>query len=349
MLEKRPDSGGLAAGLSLLKPLRLLVPFLAMGLALVAFLTLGFVVAAPFSGQDSPRMAACEAAVGPLTGRRTPGATFETLSDEQRQNAATIVSVGRELGTPPRAWLVALATAMQESTLRNIHYGDRDSLGLFQQRPSQGWGTPAQVTDPLYSSRTFYERLLQVPGWESKPVTVAAQTVQRSAFPNAYAKWEGLAAELVGRIAGVADPSGCGRGTARLPEGIARTAIAFALGELGKPYVWGATGPGTYDCSGLMLRAFQAAGIQLPRVSRDQFNAGGHVPVREAQPGDLMFYATDRTDPSTIHHVFLYLGDGQMVEAPYSGERVRVQNVNWNYRELVPLATRPGTADNTRA
>src|ERR687889_2097930 len=99
---------------------------------------------------------------------------------------------------------------MQESTLNNINYWDRDSLGLFQQRPSQGWGTPAQVTDPVYATTIFIERLLEVPGWDSLPVTVAAQTVQRSAFPDAYAKWEGLAAALVAQLAGVADPVGCG-------------------------------------------------------------------------------------------------------------------------------------------
>ncbi len=173
-----------------------------------------------------------------------------------------------------------------------------------------------------------------------------AQTVQRSAFLNAYAKWEGLAADLVRQLADVADPTGCGPDSAALPEGVARTAIQFALGELGKPYVWGATGPHTYDCSGLILRAFQAAGIDLPRVSRDQFRSGGHVPVKQAQAGDLLFYATDPSDPATIHHVMLYMGDGQMVEAPYSGESVRVRPVPWGYSELVPLATRPGTTPN---
>jgi len=217
------------------------------------------------------------------------GTTAATLSDEQRANAATIIGVARDLGAPPRAWLVALATAMQESTLRNIDYGDRDSLGLFQQRPSQGWGSPAQVTDPVYSTTIFIERLLEVPGWERMPVTVAAQTVQRSAFPDAYAKWEGLAADLVTQLADVADPAGCGR-TAVLAEGVAGTAIAFALGEVGKPYLWGGTGPDRYDCSGLLLRAWQAAGINLPRVSRQQFYAGGHLPVRQMQPGDLVLY-----------------------------------------------------------
>jgi peptidoglycan DL-endopeptidase CwlO len=333
------------SAMRLLRPLRLLVPLIAVGGALVVFLVFGFLAYQGAGGGYGLIPGVCDAGLRSARAQ-TPGDTAATLSAEQRQNAATIVSVARTMNTPPRAWLVALATAKQESDLRNINYGDRDSLGLFQQRPSQGWGTPAQVTDPIYSTTTFLEHLLQVPGWDRMPVTVAAQTVQRSAFPDAYAKWEGLAADLVSQLTGVADPAGCGPDSASLPEGVARSAIQFALGELGKPYVWGATGPNTYDCSGLILRAFQAAGIDLPRVSREQFGSGGHVPVRQAQPGDLLFYATDRNDPATIHHVMLYMGDDQMVEAPYSGEAVRVQKVPWNYSELVPLATRPGTTPN---
>lgn len=119
------------------------------------------------------------------------------LAPDQLANAATIVAVGREMGVPARGWTVALATAMQESTLKNLDYGDRDSLGLFQQRPSQGWGTPAQVRDPRYAARKFYDGLLKVPGWDRLPVTVAAQAVQRSGFPSAYAKWEAKAAQVV--------------------------------------------------------------------------------------------------------------------------------------------------------
>ncbi|MDX6364769.1 MAG: hypothetical protein QOC85_3790 [Streptomyces sp.] len=332
-----------------LRPLRLLVPFVAIAAALGLFLGLGFIVFSTGSGGGRPTTyGPCDAGAlsssGSL-GRGRAGTRIDDLSDEQRRNAATIIGVARDLGAPPRAWLVALATAMQESTLRNINYGDRDSLGLFQQRPSQGWGSQAEVTDPVYSTRMFIQRLLAVPGWANLPVTVAAQTVQRSAFPDAYAKWEGLAAQLVQQLADVADPAGCGQ-TAVLPDGVAGAAIAFALGELGKPYVWGGTGPNTYDCSGLMLRAFQAAGINLPRVAREQFYAGGHVPISQAQPGDLLFYATDASDPATIHHVVLYMGNGQMVEAPYTGQSVRVQPVPWHYAELVPLATRPGTTPN---
>jgi len=175
-------------------------------------------------------------------------------------------------------------------------------------------------------------------------LTDAAQIVQRSAFPDAYRKWEVLATQLVTQLGQVADPVRCAA-----PVGaaaVAKEAINFALASVGKPYVWGATGPDTYDCSGLMLRAFQKAGVNLPRVSRQQFNAGGHVPVRQAQPGDLLFLATDPTDPATIHHVMLYMGNDKIVEAPYTGAQVRIQPAPWNNRELVSLATRPGTASN---
>lgn len=130
------------------------------------------------------------------------------LTSAQIENARTIIEVGKKRGLPPRAWTVAVATAMQESTMRNLYYGDRDSLGLFQQRPSAGWGSPAQVTDPVYAANKFYDHLEEVPGWQRMALTVAAQTVQRSAFPLAYAKHERLAAALVKALTG-ADPGAC--------------------------------------------------------------------------------------------------------------------------------------------
>ncbi|KUH40180.1 hypothetical protein ATE80_03485 [Streptomyces kanasensis] len=145
------------------------------------------------------------------SGDGSPGCTVGTgshtysLSPEQAANAATISAVGTTRGMPERAVTIALATALQESALRNIDYGDRDSLGLFQQRPSQGWGTAGQIMDPVYSAGIFYDRLAEVPGYSRLPLTVAAQRVQRSGFPQAYAKHEPdaalLAAALTGRSA----------------------------------------------------------------------------------------------------------------------------------------------------
>jgi hypothetical protein len=111
------------------------------------------------------------------------------LDDEQVANAATIVEVGKDLDMSDRAVVVALAASMQESKLRNLDYGDRDSLGLFQQRPSQGWGSEEQVQDPVHAARSFYGTLRKVEGWQEMRVTDAAQRVQRSAFPEAYQKW----------------------------------------------------------------------------------------------------------------------------------------------------------------
>lgn len=128
------------------------------------------------------------------------------LNADQMANAATIAAVGLVRQLPERAVVVALATALQESGLKNIDYGDRDSVGLFQQRPSQGWGTPEQILDPRYSAGKFYSSLVKVRDWEGLRVTEAAQRVQRSAFPEAYEKWADestvLAEALTGRASG---------------------------------------------------------------------------------------------------------------------------------------------------
>ena len=127
------------------------------------------------------------------------------ITVEQAGNAATIAGVGLARGLPNHAVTVALATAMQESGLRNLPGGDRDSAGLFQQRPSQGWGTYAQVTDPVHAATAFYDRLRSEPDWTALSVTQAAQLVQRSATPEAYARWEprarALARALTGEVA----------------------------------------------------------------------------------------------------------------------------------------------------
>src|SRR3954469_22679084 len=119
-----------------------------------------------------------------------------TLTGEQIANARTIAQVAWDRGLPERAVVIALATAMQESHLRNLDHGDRDSLGLFQQRPSQGWGTPEQVQDPVYAAGKFYDHLVQFPGWDTGRLTDIAQGVQRSGFPEAYQKHEAMAVEL---------------------------------------------------------------------------------------------------------------------------------------------------------
>lgn len=116
-----------------------------------------------------------------------------TLAPDQAQNAALIANIAVTRGLPDHAATVAIATAMQESRLMNLDYGDLDSLGLFQQRPSQGWGTAEQVSDMTYATNIFYDHLLQVPDWETIPIEDAAQEVQRSGYPDLYATWDAMA------------------------------------------------------------------------------------------------------------------------------------------------------------
>ncbi|WP_104042428.1 hypothetical protein [Arthrobacter sp. ZGTC412] len=171
---------------------RLLVMLLALALVACG------VYAAVFFVQRSETLVSerCIAVVG--------GGTAE-LAPDQAVYASLISAVAVQRGLPPRAASIALATAMQESKLRNIAHGDQagpDSRGLFQQRPSQGWGTEAQVMDPYYAANAFYDALVQIPDYESMEITEAAQTVQRSAFPTAYAQHEQMGRSFASGLSG---------------------------------------------------------------------------------------------------------------------------------------------------
>jgi cell wall-associated NlpC family hydrolase len=288
----------------------------------------------------------CDAAIGPTDAGQAQTAQGQAanLQDDQRQIVALIISVGKQRGLSPRAWQVALQAGMTESGLHNLTYGDRDSVGVFQMRTTMGWGSPVQLQDPVYEINKFYDVLLAVPNWDQQRPGASAQAVERSAFPDRYHRWEPMAAYLVENVGQVPDAVGCGQSVGlALPASQAATAaISFALGEQGKPYIWGATGPDSYDCSGLTLRAYEAAGITLDRVSRDQYHDGAMLPVRNAQPGDLLFWAYDPSNPATIHHVAIYLGGGKIVEAQQTGVPVHVRSMSFDENELVPQALRPG-------
>jgi hypothetical protein len=161
------------------------------------------------------------------------GAGSYVLDGEQAMQATTIAAVGKQLGMPNHAVTVALATALQESGLHNLDHGDRDSLGLFQQRPSQGWGTPEQVRTPSYAARAFFTHLSAIVGWQRLSVTDVAQRVQHSAAPTAYAKWESearvLARAMTGEVpAGVACSGATGSGDG---AGLS-SAVADELGSI---------------------------------------------------------------------------------------------------------------------
>ena len=127
------------------------------------------------------------------------------LTDEQARNASLISAIAIQRGMPAHAATIGLATALQESKLYNLRGGDRDSLGIFQQRPSQGWGTPRQILDPVHATNAFYDALQRVPGYETLPVTKAAQEVQHSGFPEAYAAYEKDARALASALTGYSE------------------------------------------------------------------------------------------------------------------------------------------------
>jgi len=208
----------------------------AAALVAVVAATGGVVVALSRGGVDLPGNEYCEAVVGDDTARLDP---------EQARYASLIAVLGVRRGLPARAVTIALATAYQESKISNPKYGDRDSLGLFQQRPSQGWGTPAQVRDPVHATNAFYAALEEVDGYRDLPVEVAAQRVQRSADGSAYAQHESSARALASALTGyssasftcvVATPPGTDQNP--LPNGLTpaadavRREVAAAFGRL---------------------------------------------------------------------------------------------------------------------
>ncbi|MFF4625705.1 C40 family peptidase [Nonomuraea jabiensis] len=296
--------------------------YAAAGAALLLLLVAA-IIAAVASLLDSagPSGSACVATTASTTGEVDPVAApanqptrqIATLDDEQRVNALLIVSTAQQLGLPARAAVIAVAAALQESELRNLTHGHLDSLGLFQQRPSQGWGTREQILDPSHAARQFYDRLVKVPRWEQLPLARAAQAVQRSASPDAYARWEPLAQQAVDAVSGACVLPIAGEKVAAV--------LAYAHAQLGKPYLWGAEGPFAFDCSGLTMRAYQAAGITIPRVAADQWRHGHPIPPGHEQPGDLAFFHMQPDGPG---HVGIVIGNGQMIHAPNRHETVKI-------------------------
>lgn len=319
-----------------LKLLAVVLPVAAAGggaLVLVVVLTLQ----SSSPQQDQSASGACS------TVTAQAAVSVADLTPEQVANAQTIVAVGRKLNVPPYGWVIAVATAMQESGLRNLDYGDRDSLGLFQQRG--GWGSARDRTNPVAAARLFYDGgaggqpgLLKVADFQRMPLTQAAQAVQRSAFPNAYGHWENLAQQVVGNPTVLS--ATCYDADSFAADGSAgSSAVAAALSVVGTPYSWGGggfSGPtqgfgagasvAGFDCSSLAQYAwFKAAGLRLPRVT-DQIAASlPHLPKgARLQSGDLLFFHAPSDPPGSYHHMGISDGQGNMVHAPRTGKTVEV-------------------------
>jgi peptidoglycan DL-endopeptidase CwlO len=323
---------------------------LAAGATLVLVLPLGFIASG--GGQGSAAAAA--------GGSCTLGDTREpeqpvALNAEQMNNARIVAVAARGSNLPERAAAIGLMTAMQESSLTNVNHGDLagpTSRGLFQQKPEFYPGV--DVTEPARAATAFFARLVQVPDYLTIPMAQAAQAVQRSADGSRYTRWQTLglrlAAVLYGRVDDQVTCTGGNpnAGPGNPPSDRVTAALEAARSQLGRPYVWGggnATGPTGnppgYDCSGLMIYAWARAGVTLTHSSREQYNAGAHIPLAEAQVGDLIFLATTTANPATIHHVAMIYTTGQIIEAQTFGVPVHVRSFAGPAEpEIMPLAVR---------
>ncbi|MGN9821593.1 C40 family peptidase [Streptomyces sp. SD11] len=289
------------------------------------------------------------------------------LPAEQIPNAQTIVATGISLDVPGRGRTIALATALQESRLRNLAYGDRDSLGLFQQRPSQNWGTAEQIRDPVHASQQFYKALLKVSGWQQLTLAQAAQSVQRSAYPDAYTQWEALATALQEAIAaslpanndtatdaGSEEPAAApscdtaedGSSFTAIPEGTipdgytipagtdprARKAIVWAMHQLGTMYQWGGSctaprGPDPMGRCDCSSLMQQAYAHAGVTLTRTTYTQ-----VREGKAVSSRALKPgdllfSRGSADRPEHVGMYLGKGLVIEAPRTGKPVRITPV----------------------
>lgn len=319
-------------------------------------------------------------------------------SQEQLQNAAVIYQTGIQMGMSSRDIQIALITAMVESNLINVNYGDSDSLGLFQQRPSQGWGTPEQVTDPRYAATQFFKHLNGL-GDKRYQMSMgeAAQAVQRSAYPDRYGEkiqsmrslWPSVqkagggepqsidggayqtdmfnpnalldtsqminvppippnAQDMLGAWGMPVGDMSSGIGTFIGPstnqsviqplmetqgsytkgvDGWRKAVLEYARGAVGTPYVWGGTNlQSGVDCSGFIQSVFAKAGIELPRISYQQANAGQRVGYAGLRPGDLIAWDNSSRN-NGADHISIYLGNGMIIEAPRPGLSVRIRHI----------------------
>src|SRR5664280_2089019 len=247
------------------------------------------------------------------------------LSAEQLHNAGTVIAVGQQMGLDQRGQTIGVMVALGESDLISIDQGDAagpDSRGLFQQR-AEGWGTYAERMDPATASRSFYQALLRVDGWEAMSPTEAAHTVQRNADPHYYTRYFPEAGQIVANATGqpveaaAAVTCDAGGQVAAAPTAAAATAVAWAMARRGTPYLFGGGGPvGPWDCSGFTQAAYAAAGVQLARDTYGQAAQGVAVNRDQVQPGDLWL-----PEPG---HVELVISPTQAVESPHTGDVVKV-------------------------
>lgn len=333
--------------------LLLVAPFLGVFLLFVVLVAAG---EEALSGAEKPGTAQ-GGVEGMVCGQVSNGSVAGYRGD-QLQVAAVAVHVGQELHVDQRGLVIAVATMMVESNMRPLPGGDRDSVGPYQQRAA--WGPEAERRDPAASTRLFFQGgrggqpgLLTTDFMRMDP-GAAAQEVQGSAFPGRYGQKLDAARQVVGATMGIGcQPASGGAGE---PQ---KAAIDRALSVQGTRYAWGggnAAGPSSgtgpdagvigFDCSGLMVYAYAAAGVSVPHQTQAIWNAFQPAIQDRSQvrPGDMLAFSSSGA-PGGIHHIGMYLGDGRMVQAPQSGDVVRVTDNVWAnpyYSAQFIGALRPG-------
>jgi cell wall-associated NlpC family hydrolase len=293
---------------------------------------------------------------GLTVGQAANARTIAAVADSRGGRRAAVIAVMTALAESDLRVLTNPAVQdVSAAPAEGVGY-DHDSVGLFQQRA--GWGTAAARMDPVSSTNLFLDALLDTGDWHTLPPWVAAQHVQRSAFdgtPNHDNQWSSVfggnylaqldrAVRIVDaiRVASSADacegpdiasPVNAASGRHGLPSGYsippgtptaARVAVTFALAQLGKPYLWGGSGPDRFDCSGLTQRAWAAAGRTIGRTTWDQMRDGSPTAVAELHPGDLVLIPGSAGSLASPTHMGMYLGNGLVVHAPRSGDVVKV-------------------------
>jgi hypothetical protein len=216
------------------------------------------------------------------------------LDTEQAANATTITAVAARMGLPDHAVTIAIATVLQESKMHNLPYGDRDSLGLFQQRPSQGWGSPAQLLTPSFATAAFYRHLVKIDGWESLPVAQAAQSVQHSFDGSGYEAWVEEARAIARSLTGEATGQfSCRFATGTRPE--PDRLVSLANRELGRDAL-GKDGSPTHDwlvAQWLVGHAYQL-GVHSVTVRGQRWRRGDFGWTRDDRAGRSPAYALER-------------------------------------------------------
>jgi cell wall-associated NlpC family hydrolase len=336
-------------------------------LSLAILAVFGFVLGLCAIGSGATWVASASA---PQAGTCVTSGPLSGLSPDAAANARTVTAVAARVGGSEAA-LIAVTVGITESDLRILGNPsvnttgfptqgigtNFDSVGIFQQRAS--WGTVAQRLDPVTATGLFVTRLLDDPGWQTKPVWVAAQDVQQSAFDGQprlangyssvygenYAGHAGQAAQIVSVIERDSSGLACGSlsggepassvpGSHGLPADytIPATAtlaesqvVAFAISQLDKPYVFGAAGPESFDCSGLTMAAWAAVGMALPHSTVAQASAGTPTAVGVLVPGDLVLVPGDDGSLAAPGHVGLYIGKGLVLNAADELAGIRVQ------------------------